>query len=91
MPVTPARLAHPDWSPDGRLLAYIEDRRVLFGVGGPPPELMLRAKDLASMSFLPLHAYLLAGLIYFLMAFPLSLMTKRVERRFRRGLRSVTA
>ena len=55
------------------------------------PELMLRAKDLASMSFLPLHAYLLAGLIYFLMAFPLSLMTKQVERRFRKGLRSVTA
>ena len=55
------------------------------------PELMLRSKDLASMSFLPLHAYLLAGVIYFLMAFPLSLMTRRLERRFRRGLRRVRA
>ena len=55
------------------------------------PELMLRTKDLASMSFLPMHAYLLAGLIYFLMACPLSLMTQRVERRLRRGMRSVTA
>ena len=50
------------------------------------PELMLRAKDLASMSFLPMHAYLLAGLIYFLMAFPLSMVARRVEKRLRRGL-----
>jgi Tol biopolymer transport system component len=42
VPVTPSRLSHPDWSPDGRLLAYIEDRRVVGGVGGPPPELVLR-------------------------------------------------
>ena len=55
------------------------------------PELMLRAKDLASMSFLPMHAYLLAGLIYFLMACPLSLITRRVERRLRRGMRRITA
>jgi polar amino acid transport system permease protein len=55
------------------------------------PELMLRAKDLASMSFLPMHAYLLAGLIYFLMACPLSLMTRRVEKRLRRGMRRITA
>ena len=54
------------------------------------PELMLRTKDLASMSFLPMHAYLLAGLIYFLMACPLSLMTQWVERRLHRGMRSVT-
>jgi His/Glu/Gln/Arg/opine family amino acid ABC transporter permease subunit len=55
------------------------------------PELMLRAKDLASMSFLPMHAYLLAGLIYFLMACPLSLMTRQVEKRLRRGMRKITA
>ena len=51
------------------------------------PELMLRAKDLASMSFLPMHAYLLAGLIYFIM----SLMTRRVEKRLRRGQRRMAA
>lgn len=51
------------------------------------PELMLRAKDLASMSFLPMHCYLLVGLIYFLMAWPLSIMARRVEIRMSRGRR----
>ena len=52
------------------------------------PELMLRAKDLAMMSFLPMHLFLLAGLIYFLLAWPLSLVSRRVEVRMRRGLRA---
>jgi polar amino acid transport system permease protein len=52
------------------------------------PELMLRAKDLAMMSFLPMHLFLLAGVIYFLMAWPLSLVTRRVEARMRRSLRT---
>ncbi len=51
------------------------------------PELMLRAKDLASMSFLPMHLYLLVGVIYFMMAWPLSMVTRRVEVRMRRGRR----
>jgi polar amino acid transport system permease protein len=51
------------------------------------PELMLRARDLASMAFLPMHVYLLVGLIYFLMAWPLSMMTRRVEARLQRGRR----
>jgi polar amino acid transport system permease protein len=52
------------------------------------PELMLRAKDLAMMSFLPMHLFLLAGLIYFLLAWPLSIVTRRVEARMGRGMRS---
>ncbi len=55
------------------------------------PELMLRAKDLAMMSFLPMHLFLLAGLIYFLLAWPMSLLTRRLEARMRRGLRTVDA
>lgn len=55
------------------------------------PELMLRAKDLAMMSFLPMHLFLLAGLIYFLLAWPMSLVTRRLEARMRRGLRAVDA
>ncbi len=54
------------------------------------PELMLRAKDLAMMSFLPMHLFLLAGLIYFLMAWPMSLITRRVEARMRRGSHAVS-
>ena len=55
------------------------------------PELMLRAKDLAMMSFLPMHLFLLAGVIYFLMAWPMSLVTRRVEARMRRGAHSSAA
>ena len=53
------------------------------------PELMLRAKDLAMMSFLPMHLFILAGVIYFMLAWPLSLLTRRVEVRLRRGMRIV--
>jgi len=51
------------------------------------PELMLRAKDLASEYFLPMHVYLLIGLIYFAMACPLSIMTRMVHARMNRGRR----
>ena len=45
------------------------------------PELMLRAKDLASSSFMPMQLYVLAAVIYFLMSFPLALFIRRLERR----------
>jgi len=54
-------------------------------------ELMLRAKDLAMMSFLPMHLFLLAGVIYFFLAWPLSLLTRHVEHRMRRGMRRTPA
>ncbi len=50
-------------------------------------ELTLRAKDLAMMSFLPMHLFLLAGVIYFFLAWPLSMATRRIERWMRRGQR----
>jgi His/Glu/Gln/Arg/opine family amino acid ABC transporter permease subunit len=50
-------------------------------------ELTLRAKDLAMMSFLPMHLFLLAGVIYFFLAWPLSLATRRVEKMMQRGRR----
>lgn len=43
------------------------------------PELMLRSKDLAMMSFLPMHLFLLAALLYFLMSWPLSIFTRHLE------------
>ena len=45
------------------------------------PELMLRAKDLASSSFMPMQLYVLAAVIYFFMSFPLALFIRRLERR----------
>jgi len=50
-------------------------------------ELMLRAKDLAMMSFLPMHLFLLAGMIYFILAWPLSLLTRKVESMMQKGRR----
>ena len=45
------------------------------------PELMLRAKDLASSSFMPMQLYVLAALLYFLMSYPLSQFFRHLERR----------
>jgi len=50
-------------------------------------ELMLRAKDLAMMSFLPMHLFLLAGVLYFALAWPLSIITRKVEKMMQRGRR----
>jgi polar amino acid transport system permease protein len=43
------------------------------------PDLMLRAKDLASSSFLPMQAYLLVALFYFALSYPMSLMVGQLE------------
>jgi His/Glu/Gln/Arg/opine family amino acid ABC transporter permease subunit len=45
------------------------------------PEIMLRAKDIASSEFLPLHIFVFAGAIYFLLALPLSWAAGRLEQR----------
>lgn len=50
-------------------------------------ELMLVARAIASESFLPLHIFLLVGLFYFAIAFPLSMLSRLLERRLRRGRR----
>jgi polar amino acid transport system permease protein len=49
------------------------------------PELMLRAKDLASSSFMPMHLYVLAALFYFAMSYPLSLAVGRLETVLSKG------
>jgi polar amino acid transport system permease protein len=45
------------------------------------PEIMLRAKDIASSEFLPLHIFVFAGAIYFVLALPLSWAAGRLEQR----------
>jgi His/Glu/Gln/Arg/opine family amino acid ABC transporter permease subunit len=49
------------------------------------PELTLRARDLASSSFLPMEVFLLAAAIYLAMSLPVSFLTRRLEARFSRG------
>ncbi len=52
-------------------------------------ELMLAARAIASESFLPLHIFLLVGLCYFAIAFPLSMVARVFERRSARGRRTL--
>jgi polar amino acid transport system permease protein len=49
------------------------------------PELMLRAKDLASSSFLPMHAFVLAAVFYYIMSFPLMRAAEFLEARMGAG------
>ncbi len=47
------------------------------------PDLMLRAKDLASSSFLPMQVYVLVAVFYFAMSYPMSLIVGRLELKLR--------
>ena len=49
------------------------------------PELMLRAKDLASSTFLPMHAFVLAAVFYYIMSFPLMRAAESLEARMGAG------
>jgi len=54
-------------------------------------ELMLTARAISSESFLPLHIFLLAGVFYFAIAFPLSMLSRWLESRLMRGRRVMGA
>lgn len=45
------------------------------------PELMLRAKDLSSSSFMPMPVYIYVSLIYLLLSLPLSQITRALENK----------
>lgn len=49
------------------------------------PELMLRAKDVASSSFLPMHAFVLAAVFYYIMSFPMMRGVEYLEKRMGQG------
>lgn len=53
------------------------------------PELMLRAKDLASSSFLPMHAFVMAAVFYYIMSFPLMRAVEYLEVKMGAGTRAV--
>jgi His/Glu/Gln/Arg/opine family amino acid ABC transporter permease subunit len=52
-------------------------------------ELMLAARAMSSEYFLPLHVFVLVGLFYFAIAFPLSMLSRLLERRLSRGRRAM--
>jgi len=52
------------------------------------PELMLRAKDLASSSFLPMHAFVMAAVFYYIMSFPLMRAVEYLEVKMGAGQRT---
>lgn len=49
------------------------------------PELMLRAKDVSSSSFLPMHAFVLAAVFYYIMSFPMMRLVEHLEAKMAVG------
>jgi His/Glu/Gln/Arg/opine family amino acid ABC transporter permease subunit len=45
------------------------------------PELLLRAKELASSTFLPMQAYVLAAVFYYILSFPMMRLAEYLEAR----------
>ncbi|MDQ3226795.1 MAG: amino acid ABC transporter permease [Chloroflexota bacterium] len=64
-------------------IALLKDTSVASIISAP--ELMLRARDLASSSFQPMEVFLLAAAIYLVMSLPIAFLTRRLEARFARG------
>jgi His/Glu/Gln/Arg/opine family amino acid ABC transporter permease subunit len=64
-------------------IALLKDTSVASIISAP--ELMLRARDLASSSFQPMQVFLLAAAIYLAMSLPIAYLTRRLEARFARG------
>jgi His/Glu/Gln/Arg/opine family amino acid ABC transporter permease subunit len=65
------------------LVSLLKDTSIASLISAP--ELMLRSRDLAGTYYLPMEYYLLAGAIYLVMAWPMMLGMRRLERHFARG------
>ena len=52
------------------------------------PELMLRAKDLASSSFLPMQAFVMSAVFYYIMSFPMMRAVEYLEVKMGAGQRT---
>jgi polar amino acid transport system permease protein/cystine transport system permease protein len=64
-------------------IALLKDTSVASLISAP--ELMLRARDLASSSFEPFAVFMLAAVLYLAMSLPISFLTRRLEDRFARA------
>jgi His/Glu/Gln/Arg/opine family amino acid ABC transporter permease subunit len=65
------------------LVALLKDTSIASLISAP--ELMLRARDLSSEYFLPMQYYLLAGLMYLVMAWPIMRGVRLLERHLSRS------
>ena len=65
------------------LVSLLKDTSVASLIAAP--ELMMRADDLTSEYYMPMQVYLIAGAMYFLMAFPLSMGVRWLERTLKRN------
>lgn len=65
------------------LVSLLKDTSIASLISAP--ELMLRSRDLAGTYYLPMDYYLLAGAMYLIMAWPMMMGVRRLERRFGRG------
>jgi His/Glu/Gln/Arg/opine family amino acid ABC transporter permease subunit len=64
------------------LIALLKETSIASLIAAP--ELTNRARDLSSEYFMPMDIYLITGLMYFLMAFPLSRAARYLEARMAR-------
>ena len=64
------------------LIALLKETSIASLIAAP--ELTNRARDLSSEYFMPMQLYLLTGLMYFLMAYPLSRAARFLEARMTR-------
>lgn len=60
------------------LVSLLKDTSVASLIAAP--ELMMRADDLTSEYYMPMQIYLISGAMYFVMAFPLSMAVRWLER-----------
>ncbi|MBV9811756.1 MAG: amino acid ABC transporter permease, partial [Acetobacteraceae bacterium] len=65
------------------LVSLLKDTSIASLISAP--ELMLRSRDLAGTYYLPMQYYLIAGTMYFVMAWPIMQGARRLERHFARG------
>ena len=64
-------------------VALLKDTSVASLIAAP--ELMMRADDITSEYYMPMQVYVLAGIMYFVMAFPLSMAARWLERAMARS------
>jgi polar amino acid transport system permease protein len=75
-----ARVALP--SIGNYAVALLKDTSIASLISAP--DLMLRARDLTSEYYMPMEIFVTVGVIYFCMAFPLSLGVRRLEFHLKR-------